>query len=518
MIVLEFRFPAGRWHATAWGTHVNEGVPEWPPSPWRLCRALWATWFNKYKTSIPEKTVREIIELLIDGPLPRYEVPPAVAAHTRHYMPSIEGKKESKTKIFDTFVQVSKSEGSDRLLVAWNVELSSPQHDALEKLLTSMSYFGRAESLIEARLLPPDAPPPRINARPIHTEENDGAAEDFVKLLAPLPQAEFATWRDEILSARANGNGRSKKLPLPERVSDCLLIDTAAWKAAQWNQPPGSRWIVYSRPKNALQTAPQRHRRIEGATRPTVARFLIDGDVLPDITQALSLGERLHRALVKFSDNSLVFTGREAGGQPLTGHRHAFYFSEPAGPRGEVRYLTVYAPAGFGPCERAALEKLRKVWDYDQRTLRLTLISIGNPAADFTETDSSSRLFGPAKIWQSITPFIPTRHPKTRNNGAPKFDERGMHIGSPAHDLLRLLNLANPDLPPPKIEFITGPELPRRLVWLDYQRHRRHGNGTRSDIRGNGFRLTFSEPVTGPIALGYGAHFGLGLFVPVKKQ
>jgi hypothetical protein len=31
---------------------------------------------------------------LIDGPLPRYTLPPAVAAHTRHYMPAIEGSLE----------------------------------------------------------------------------------------------------------------------------------------------------------------------------------------------------------------------------------------------------------------------------------------------------------------------------------------------------------------------------------------------------------------------------------------
>lgn len=27
--------------------------------------------------------------------------------------------------------------------------------------------------------------------------------------------------------------------------------------------------------------------------------------------------------------------------------------------------------------------------------------------------------------------------------------------------------------------------------------------------------IEFLEPVSGPIAVGYGAHFGLGLFVPV---
>jgi len=31
-------------------------------------------------------------------------------------------------------------------------------------------------------------------------------------------------------------------------------------------------------------------------------------------------------------------------------------------------------------------------------------------------------------------------------------------------------------------------------------------------------RITFEEPVTGPLALGYGAHFGLGLFSAVQAR
>ena len=33
MTAVALRFLAGRFHATPWGHHVNEGVPEWPPSP-----------------------------------------------------------------------------------------------------------------------------------------------------------------------------------------------------------------------------------------------------------------------------------------------------------------------------------------------------------------------------------------------------------------------------------------------------------------------------------------------------
>ncbi len=34
MLAIALRFPLGRFHATPWGRHVNEGAPEWPPSPW----------------------------------------------------------------------------------------------------------------------------------------------------------------------------------------------------------------------------------------------------------------------------------------------------------------------------------------------------------------------------------------------------------------------------------------------------------------------------------------------------
>ena len=37
-----------------------------------------------------------------------------------------------------------------------------------------------------------------------------------------------------------------------------------------------------------------------------------------------------------------------------------------------------------------------------------------------------------------------------------------------------------------------------------------NGNGS-----GNAFTITFPEPISGPLALGYGSHFGLGLFQPV---
>src|SRR3990172_10069521 len=101
MITIELAFPAGRWHATPWGRQVNEGAVEWPPSPWRLLRALLAVWHNKCP-DVPEDQMRGLIAALT--PPPSYHLPPASQGHTRHYMP---GANDSKTKVFDTFVTLT---------------------------------------------------------------------------------------------------------------------------------------------------------------------------------------------------------------------------------------------------------------------------------------------------------------------------------------------------------------------------------------------------------------------------
>ena len=82
MIVLSLQFPAGRFHGTPWGRHVNEGAVEWPPSPWRLLRALLATWHAK-ASEIREDTVRRLLDRLAEAP-PAFTLPRSSLGHTRH--------------------------------------------------------------------------------------------------------------------------------------------------------------------------------------------------------------------------------------------------------------------------------------------------------------------------------------------------------------------------------------------------------------------------------------------------
>ena len=107
MPTLRLRFPAGRYHATPWGHHVNEGLIEWPPSPWRLLRALVACGFASQRWAEIPPVARQLIEKLAST-LPCYRLPEASAAHSRHFMPigSLEKGREKTTLVFQQFPQL----------------------------------------------------------------------------------------------------------------------------------------------------------------------------------------------------------------------------------------------------------------------------------------------------------------------------------------------------------------------------------------------------------------------------
>lgn len=509
MIVLELRFPAGRYHATPWGRHVNEGAVEWPPSPWRLLRTLIATWHLKASKDVPEGTLRGLIKALSE--LPECSLPAATTAHTRHFMPVIEGKNEKKTKIFDAFVQVDPSAA---IKVAWNVELSAAELDALRILCERVCYFGRAESLVEISVAN-SSDDFVANSTPLSDDVAQPTETELVRTLVPMGDEAYSNWRAEISEKSAKAEGPRKKSKktegahVPKDIFEALHADTGELQAAGWNLPPGSRYVNYVRAENAF-AAPARLRRRSRATLLTVARYTLKSAVMPSLLNAVSVSDQLHKVLVGLSQQRPVFTGAEADGN---GHAHIFCESNDTAGLGHITHVTVFARDGF---DEKALQTLRRLqWTHGKKghEYRLVLHGIGKEE-DFPDCC----LFREAKSWRSITPFVATRHAKTFRDGRPKMDENGWQIGSPGHDLLRLLSL-QPDGVGAHVQLMAENKLPydfgaRRVRSLQFQTVRHNGGGSHGHQSGAAFRITFREAKRGPFALGYGAHFGLGLFAP----
>jgi CRISPR-associated protein Csb2 len=245
--------------------------------------------------------------------------------------------------------------------------------------------------------------------------------------------------------------------------------------------------------------------------RPTTARFAVTGTAAP-LTEALPLAERIHLALVSLSDGAAVFTGCDCCGSPLQGHGHAHILCECCptpgqGEHGEITHITVYALSGFGPQEQAALQGLGRIWGPDDLEVELALQGLGRP-----EDFGDSPLLARSRAWVSRTPFLPTRHPKSTRAGVAKVDATGLQIDSPEHELRRLLGLGGfPE--PMAVEPVGGALLGgREVAWESFSCRRSEGGGRRATGVGCGFRVLFPEPVRGPVAVGYAAHFGMGGF------
>jgi CRISPR-associated protein Csb2 len=409
MTILEVSFSASRFHATPWGRHVNEGAVEWPPSPWRILRGLIATWYLKTtREEVSELLMRKLIEILVEHPV-TYQLPPASLGHTRHYMPVIEGSNQKTTKVFDTFLHVA-----GPLRVKWEVALPADQRRVLGLLCDRLGYFGRAESLVEASLLPDDAPF-AANARLLPENEPVPPAHELVRLLVPQTAEAFQEWRATLAATSAPADAapkpKAKKAArksagpkLPTDLFEALHADTGDLQAAGWTLPPGARLADYVRREDCFDLAPVRpHPRL---SRPTVARFAVASAVLPRITRAVSVAERVHQTLVsRFKDGPApaVFTGLGPDGKPQAGHRHAFIFCEANGVRDAVTHVTVFARDGFDAPARRALESLQRVWGHGGHDLQLVLLGFGEPD---TFLDSPVLNGGkPSKVWQLAHAF-----------------------------------------------------------------------------------------------------------------
>lgn len=491
MLALAFTFPAGRYHATPWDRHVNEGAIAWPPEPWRILRSLIATWHHKVKHDgkHSESTLQGLIESLAED-LPEYRLPAASHSHTRHYMPQF--KPGDTALVFDAFAAVGKD---DPLTVTWpKLDLPADQAALLDELLAAMGYLGRAESWVEARRI--DDPPPS-NCRPggdsvdVETGEING---ELVSLFASLPQAQYRALRERFLTDKKS----AKKLAvtLPADLLEALSVDTADLRKQGWSQPPASRKASYLRPVDALR--PVRMVRRATLQCATTAQFLLLGKPLPRVEDSLRIGELFRAAVLSEAKRRLgherippIFSGHDLphGNR----HGHAFYLPWDSDGDGRIDRLLMHVPVGMDGEQRRTVESLARLWSRDGGSeWRLVLEGIGNTCGSALESTATR--------WQSVTPYLYPWHCK-----------KGFGI---EHQIRR--ECRERGLPEP-VELVSRPTVEvasRQLRPVHFHRWRGRRGLQQPDRLGSFWRLTFAEPVAGPLALGFGCHFGLGLFAP----
>lgn len=532
MIAISFKFLAGRYHATPWSRHVNEGAVEWPPSPWRILRALVATW-KRTLSELPQERVEPVLRVLAEPP--EFILPPASTGHTRHYMPWDKNWKpnepdKAKTKVFDTFVAVSRE---TPLWVRWpQISLDRNQRDTLACILKNLNTLGRSESWCEAELTDgADNPDWRV-CRPL---QGDAPRDhEIVRLLCPDPTSAFADPK----KPRSRGKNRAEEEERSTIYDPAwnLCIETLQLHRERWSDPPGSGWVPYTRPRDCFKIEPTaRSRRTGNDPRIQVVRYALDSTVLPLVTETLPVAEAARRGLMSchgrlterngIRGRSEILSGKDECGQRLAGHRHAYYLPTDEDDDDRLDHLTVYTAAGVGPDERRALDRLRVLRTgregEERHPLRLLLLGMGHGDE-----------YGPgpvqaSKTWESATPYIATRYAKTRGRNRIDLASPEARAAFLRDDLRDQLAVVRPDLVGEGVpEVIIEPlwdanhvfKVAGRWRTIQFKRFRRKAGDDGGRRLAGAFRLIFPQPVRGPIALGWSSHFGLGQFVPVDLQ
>jgi CRISPR-associated protein Csb2 len=531
MLALAFTFPAGRYHATPWGRHVNEADVAWPPEPWRILRTLVATYRRKAdRDAFPENGLAALIDRLAECP-PCYALPETVIhAHTRHYMPQAAA---GDTKlVFDAFTRFPPAEP---IVAVWpDLSLEADMLDLLHHLAERIGYLGRAESWAECRVWT-ESGPWRINCRPADGAATEGGdSVEAVRIIAPLSAASYADRRTHLIDqarARALTAWAKPKPPtdkamekelapiraiLPERLADAVAIDTGDLQRLGWNRPPASCDVLYHRPP--LSPLPRRHSAPRPMTEnlPTVARFVLAGRPRPRIEDAVKIGELMRIAtMAQFQGRPVpaVFSGKDADGHPLAddpAHGHAFWLAQDADDDGHIDHIVVYAAAGFDDDARAALDAVTRLWVRDRRRApdeeasetrqewRLALEGFG----DRTDFEGAVPFLRRARRWISLTPFLASGHLK---RGGYPAEMRRLLVRRgfvPADSTVGVETVAE----------IAVHGSPRRPI--HFHRFRSHRAEPQPDAAGTFLHLALPEPRQGPLAFGYACHFGLGLFRP----
>ncbi|MFZ9752445.1 MAG: type I-G CRISPR-associated protein Csb2 [Cyanobium sp.] len=326
--ILRITLLSGRYGATPWDRSEFEGQVEYPPSPWRLLRAILhgAFLLSSERDQLPEG-VGAMVETLA-ACQPSYHLPFGEFGQIRGFRP-VYGKEpvppletfgggyshaQGKRRSFiDSFLQLG---AGTAIHVTWPVDLSADQRSLLGDCLAGLSYLGRAEYPALWQLVPAM---PEANC-------------------CPDPAGTL-----QVLGSQ------------PDGVISGLLINPQTAREQGRQALPGQQWLSY-------RYCPDRQApRLGGSEAAAVNHALFACLAHPSLpaTAGLAWTDRLHRALLQRCPVSALFSGMVAG-QPLGEDQRAWYRWHET--EDSITALEVVSPQPFSEAEIEALQQLRRLY------------------------------------------------------------------------------------------------------------------------------------------------------------
>lgn len=223
---------------------------------------------------------------------------------------------------------------------------------------------------------------------------------------------------------------------------------------------------------------------------------------MPRLEFALPMGELLRLAVIAKTDDigaGMVHAPnvREALSR-LSGHDvgpvlgHTAYLAQDLDGDGLIDHMLIHLPSGFNGAAIRGLESLRRLWCGQLGEWSARVEAIGR-VDDFR----GDPYLGSSRGWRSVTPYLHPWYRKARF-GLEEQLRRECSLrdwGEPVFERLETILVGQRPLRPDAFQVIRAKQGVRQ-----------------PDRRGSFWRLTFSEPIAGPVTLGFGRFWGMGLF------
>jgi CRISPR-associated protein Csb2 len=249
--------------------------------------------------------------------------------------------------------------------------------------------------------------------------------------------------------------------------------------------------------------------------------------VRPLSSRATDVSRALRAALIGANESSEILptllSGYDADGRP-TARPHAAFIACPfvghAHADGSVQGCAIVLPREVDPEDRRNLLRLISTWE--MRSARENLVELaadGLPPLRLARVQisekqalSPSRWCKPSKRFVTATPIALDRHPgNLRSNGAGAANRASVEAQRTVADACERIGLPRPI----SVEISLAPLLlgaqpvSAFRPWPD-----RPGRHARARVHAD---ICFAQPVRGPVLLGAGRYFGLGLCLPAPE-
>jgi CRISPR-associated protein Csb2 len=516
--IIEVELTAGRYHAHPWGvSQYGIGEPEWPPSPWRLLRALAAAWFN-YRTNGDCPHLRDaLLEKLGSSSRPKLIVP-AVSFHelkffqpiVRDIAEKVDNPQAGAPKTLNVTQINYRADHRDlfalvqgrRFWFVFETRLEDKETDLLKRLLGRIRYFGRSESRAALRLI--DGLPestedcPLFDAEPLKPGASNQTQHHVVRqVLCPRVGQQDGSFNFHARDLWSLDTQEDSNIP-PHLTDACIK--------ARRPLPNGCEWVDYVLSAKAIvRELPRRQRR---PLRPCVPvkeiRFCLARRIPVPVKQTVCVARAFRDAAVRnferMSSNvhSTALTGCGEDGTPQPGHEHLYYLPRPSGRSNFLENLIVHVPNGrLTAAELDALlsvERIRLAPD-DPYPITVVVEAVLNTLAQPP---------APSHKWRSLTPLVIPEHIQR--------DHRDAELVDWVKQILAGVGLTTP--------FRLKSKSKRATMLV--HRYELNGSGSKkvgfSHRRGYLLELDFGQPVTVPKpAIGKDAHFGPGQLEPYQS-